>query len=291
LRAAGLTVRVAGAALTRGNAWADGQPVGVMHHHTALPVPFPVGALDGRRDGRVKCNLNTKPDGTVWFVAYRACNYSSGAGSKIVLDEVRNDVPPNGNAKERHLHDTTFGNRWFWNFENDHAGTGGPIPEAQYAAILVATEVVLDHFSLIPDNVISHAEWSARKVDPYWNNDRRSVQTIRDELKAGHARPKPPPPPPPTDWTKDLIMALPTLAKGDGFASEGKAHKRPDVKNAQGLLLAHDHKDENSATPETATDGWFGTGTDQSTRDFQAENHLSIDGVIGPQTWTVLLGQ
>jgi len=102
---------------------------------------------------------------------------------------------------------------------------------------------------------------------------------------------EPPPTEPPSTWTKDLIMALPTLAKGDGFASEGKASTRPDVANAQGLLLANGHKDENSATPETATDGWFGSGTDKSTRDFQTEKRLTVDGVIGQNTWTTLLGQ
>lgn len=43
------------------------------------------------------------------------------------------------------------------------------------------------------------------------------------------------------------------------------------------------------ANPEVKVDGNFGTGTQTAVRDFQAAEHLAVDGVTGPATWTALL--
>lgn len=179
LRTAGLTVVEYDGWLTRGGGWFDGRPTGVMHHHTALPVPYPPARLVG---DRLKANINTKPDGTVILLARGACNFSSGPGSSVVLNEVRRGVSPTANAKTRGLQDDMNGNPFFFNFENDHAGTGGPIPQVQLDAIVTATQVVLDHYGLTVGNVISHAEWTARKSDPFWNGDRRCIEQIRSAL-------------------------------------------------------------------------------------------------------------
>jgi hypothetical protein len=273
---------------TRGNNWAvNGKPEGVMQHHTGPPDPFPINKLYGPPFFRTKCNMATHPDGTLYLVAYKACNYSSGVGMKSVLtDYVRKSIAPTHNATSWGL---KGGNRHFWNLENSHLGDGSAIPVVQLDVIVLATQVVLDHFDLDPEQVISHASWTSRKVDPRWNgwDNRIAITQIRTLVDKEPL----PVPPPPADWTEDLIMALPTLAKGDGFTSEGKASTRPDVANAQGLLLANGHKDQNSATPETATDGWFGSGTAQATRNFQSASHLTVDGIIGRDTWTALLGQ
>ena len=99
------------------------------------------------------------------------------------------------------------------------------------------------------------------------------------------------PPEPPTDWTGELIMALPTLTRGDGYSSEGKSHLRPMVSRGQGLLLGNGYKDQDTADPEDASDGWFGPGTEAATKAFQKHAGEAVDGVIGPNTWTALLGQ
>lgn len=102
---------------------------------------------------------------------------------------------------------------------------------------------------------------------------------------------KPKPPKPPADWTKKVIMALPTLKKGDGMGTTASKAKGPDVKRAQGLLLANGFKDKNSSTPETATDGKFGTGTETAVKNFQKSKKLKQDGIVGQSTWTKLLGE
>lgn len=181
IRDAGLTVRADPGWESRGDDWREGQPIGIMMHHTAPPVPYPISGLNGS-DGKLKCNINTKPDGTVWLVARDACNYSSGSGSSIVLNEVRASTPPIQNAFDRELRDDTNGNVYFWNFENDHPGDGSPIPQVQLEAIVTATRVSLDYFGLNPGKVISHAEWTARKVDPYWNGSYRAIEEIRNSI-------------------------------------------------------------------------------------------------------------
>jgi hypothetical protein len=180
LEAAGLNVKVVDGWGTRGGAWAVGKPVGIMEHHTAAPVPYPVSKLYG---DLLKANINTKPDGTVWLIAQKACNYSSGSGSSVVLSEVRAGQPPTQNARERGLSDDMGGNAYYFNFENDHAGDGGPLPQVQHDAIVAATRVVLDHYGLGPGNVVSHAEWTTRKNDPNWNGSNRAIEAIREALE------------------------------------------------------------------------------------------------------------
>jgi hypothetical protein len=186
LRLAGLNVQTVSGWGARGSAWAVGEPVAVMHHHTAPPVPFPVSRLYGSLN---KCNINTKPDGTVWLLVGRACNYSSGMGSSVVLAEATAGEPPTKNAIDRDLGDDINGNPWFFNFENDHAGDGGPIPQVQLDAIVTATRVVLNHYALVPGNVISHAEWTRRKGDPYWNGSRRCIEDVRRALEDDDMKP------------------------------------------------------------------------------------------------------
>ena len=183
LEAAGLTVKELPGWKTRGGIWAtNNKPEGIMQHHTAAPVPYPPKRLAD--NNRIKANMNTKPDGTVWMIAYNACNYSSGPGSKVVLEEnVRPALAPIANAKERGLADNYGGNRYFFNYENDHLGDGSSLPAVQFDAIVDSTRVVLNHFGLVADQVISHAEHTRRKVDPNWNGDNRTaINQIRTAL-------------------------------------------------------------------------------------------------------------
>lgn len=162
---------------TRGNRWnVNGQPEGVMQHHTAPPNPYPIRKLYGLR---IKANMATHEDGTLFLIAYKACNYSSGYGMLDVLkSNVRMSIAPTHNARKRGL---KSGNRHFWNYENSHPGDGSPIPQVQLDTIIESTRVVLDHFELNANQVISHAEWTSRKIDPRWNGSNRiAIEEIRE---------------------------------------------------------------------------------------------------------------
>ena len=184
LRATGLTVNAVPGWATNGDHWPVGAPFGIMQHHTTAPIPYPISWLDGSSSGLVKCNLNIKQDGAVWLVNGRTCNFASGPGSAVVLSETKKNIAPPANARDRRLADTTTGNRYYFNIENDHAGLGGPISNTQYQAILTATGALMGFYDLKPNQVISHAEWTARKVDPYWNRSTRTVEQIRVDLSA-----------------------------------------------------------------------------------------------------------
>lgn len=181
LRNAGLNALPYGDWENRGHTWGGGhnKPAAVMHHHTAAPVPFPTHRLIG---SRLKANIQTQPDGKVWLLASGACNYSSGPGNIQVLQDLRNNIVPTQNARQRNLPDNFNGNPWYFNFENDHLGKGQPIPQVQLEAIVTATRVVLEHYGLPLSRVISHAEHTRRKTDPYWNNNRRCIDEIRQLL-------------------------------------------------------------------------------------------------------------
>jgi len=74
-------------------------------------------------------------------------------------------------------------------------------------------------------------------------------------------------------WTALLSAGSQPLL---GIGSTG-----PDVRRLQRALTA--------ALGRTVTiDGIFGTGTEQAVRDYQRSRGLSVDGVVGPQTWGAL---
>lgn len=69
------------------------------------------------------------------------------------------------------------------------------------------------------------------------------------------------------------VTGLPLLSKG----STGQP-----VRNLQGLLNAHGQR--------LAVDGDFGPATDSAVRAFQISAHIGVDGAVGVQTWSALLG-
>jgi len=69
-----------------------------------------------------------------------------------------------------------------------------------------------------------------------------------------------------------MLQPFPVLRRND------KAHPVPTL---QYLLRAHGHT--------VTVDGEFGPKTDAAVRSFQQEKHLTVDGIVGPNTWRALL--
>ena len=272
---------------TRGFGWhVDGEPEGIMEHHTAPPNPYPIKKLYGPPLFFIKANMATHEDGTLFLIAYRACNFSSGRGSRKVLTEnVRKRIAPIHNATVRGF---KGGNRHFWNVESSHPGDGSKISPIQLNTIVIATRVVADHFGLVSEQVISHAEWTKRKIDPNWNgNNRFAITQIRELVEGGGTVPVPP-----TDWTKELMKMLPTLRQGDGFAGGPNPQFRDDVRRIQANVAIDGIKANNTFDPQTGMpDGLFGKGTNSAVREFQGKHGLVVDGIAGEKTWTVSMGQ
>jgi Putative peptidoglycan binding domain len=82
--------------------------------------------------------------------------------------------------------------------------------------------------------------------------------------------------------TEQIMRDLPTLKQGD---------TGPDVRRAQGLLVAAGHDLGVTGLRKDGIDGNFGKTTDGAVRVLQAACHIDVDGEVGPdQTWPALLG-
>lgn len=91
------------------------------------------------------------------------------------------------------------------------------------------------------------------------------MSALRDDFFGGQ--------PPAPGWTEQIVKQLTTVQQG----MTGEA-----VRTAQGALTARHEL--------IAVDGIFGPATDAAVRHQQGLAHLVVDGIVGQQTWPVLLG-
>lgn len=151
-------------------------PVGILNHHTAPPVPYPVDKL------LKSCNLNVTPDGVVYVIS-AGYQWDSGMGDPKVLAAIRaNLVPPW--PQDRTDSERINGNPWFVDIEVDHAGDGSPLPEAAHHALLVCDAAICRHEGWDPRiRLLGHREWTRRKIDPRWDTPPDNpMPAIRQEV-------------------------------------------------------------------------------------------------------------
>ncbi|MDH3602635.1 MAG: peptidoglycan-binding protein [Candidatus Tectomicrobia bacterium] len=74
-------------------------------------------------------------------------------------------------------------------------------------------------------------------------------------------------------------MAGPVLRQGEGFSNQSP-EKRDDIRRMQELLQR--------AGYAVDADGLFGQGTAKVVQAFQRDHGLSVDGIVGPNTWDAL---
>ena len=93
---------------------------------------------------------------------------------------------------------------------------------------------------------------------------------LKDTFFGGSA----PPPPTIPAWQVSMMNSLPTTKAGDSG---------PVVRRVQGLCRA--------ALPSSslAIDGAFGPNTTAAVKQVQAAAHVTVDGIVGPVTWNVLV--
>lgn len=97
--------------------------------------------------------------------------------------------------------------------------------------------------------------------------------------------------PPPTTTltpTEEIMQALPTLKEGDGI--KPKTSLKEDVQRAQALLAVAGYVAANTFDKDHKPDGLFGPGTAAAVKKFQGAKKLSVDGIVGINTWTKLMG-
>lgn len=106
-----------------------------------------------------------------------------------------------------------------------------------------------------------------------------TVARIRAEIGGAGSEPAPV-----TDWTEELIMALPTIRKGDRGAH---------VARSMGLLAAAGYPPAKSRRKNGTYDGIAGSGWESACKRFQAGEGVrnsvrkdgTGDGIFGRQTW------
>lgn len=111
------------------------------------------------------------------------------------------------------------------------------------------------------------------------DGDKVLSQRFADMITGSSTAPQPKPEPTPIPVDKSCIvnLKLPILRFNP-------AVKSTYVEIAQRMLIS-----KNYACGAAGADGYFGNGTLQGVKNFEEENSLPQDGVIGPEFWTKLL--
>jgi len=164
LRRSGVTVNEIAGWQTRSSTGAGGcfTPVGVMIHHT---VSLGAAALADITTN-IKANFFVNRAGVVSVVSGRRANHA-GEGAQQVLDDTAAGIAPTGTAVARGLVDGPIGNGHYYGFENENAGDGVmPWPAVQLLAIARSAAALCQRHGWSEKRVISHAEWTRRKIDP-----------------------------------------------------------------------------------------------------------------------------
>lgn len=99
--------------------------------------------------------------------------------------------------------------------------------------------------------------------------------------------PKPTPKPEPKpekNWTEKIVDELPLLKQRTDLHRASEADRV-----LQGLLVSHGVLDLRPNLDGDRFDGKFGKSTDAAVRKFQSRKGLTVDGVVGKNTWSALL--
>lgn len=151
-------------------------PVGIMMHHTTGNGPNDLA--DVVRG--TKANFYVDRAATIHMVAAGRANHA-GKGARQVLDEVSRGIAPTDTAARRRLQDRIIGNGHFYGFENENLGNGQAWPADQLDTMARAAASLCQLHCWRESRVISHAEWTKRKVDPTgidMNDFRRRVASF-----------------------------------------------------------------------------------------------------------------
>lgn len=220
-------------------------PVGVMNHHDALnnavTTDRGLAIIEGGRPDLPGplANFWAEDDGTIYVVAGGNCNHA-GMGSAVVLDRVKRDVPPGGDAAALGLSSTIVGNPWFFGIEVHNAGDGrDPYEGPQLDALLKLNASLCIAGGWSQNRCVHHREWTARKPDMSWRGPLRDNVALHMLTMTGAppAPAAPPPPPPPfrvvRDWQEDPLqrieLVIPLDDQGRGWRRLDGTSGTPDV--------------------------------------------------------------
>lgn len=101
-----------------------------------------------------------------------------------------------------------------------------------------------------------------------------------------------------TDWIDAVMSSFPLTsnapAPADDSSYPGSSTKRGSratarIRQIQEKLVEHGARNSRNSGP-LVVDGDFGAATDAAVKAFQDARGLTVDGIVGPQTWAALFG-
>jgi hypothetical protein len=255
-RGAGLEVTEVDGWRTRGRTYCTMRPKGVVCHHTAGPKSGDMPSLRLLVEGRKGLpgplsQYGLGRSGKVYVVAAGTSNHA-GAGGWKGLDSNCDVI----------------------GIEAENSGSD-PWPTKQLEAYVALVAAICDHLAIDTSMVAAHREWApSRKPDPHSIDMDEFRRWVDDTRKGVAVAPKAPP------------QIKPEFAFGIGrvTVAQDQNDTHPDVRRAQGLLAAY------SPLAPGAVDGLAGPKFDRSVRAYQDLKGITVDGVVGEQTWRALEG-
>ena len=200
-------------------------PLAVFWHHTAsstTPANDLSYMIDGSPDAPIG-NMLLDRTGTVWPIAAGASNCAGKGGPSTFS---RGTIP------------LDQGNTRGWQIEAQNSGIGEPWPVDQVDAYFAASNALNELFGNLPSDVISHAGYTSRKIDPAtagavqgpWHpagvntSGTWSLDDMRDECvrRAGSNVPVPPIPPPSEDDDMAAFIIVNTNTGQPALVYDGK---------------------------------------------------------------------
>jgi peptidoglycan hydrolase-like protein with peptidoglycan-binding domain len=253
LRAKGVTVKEVPGWETHARPYTF-DPSGVMVHHTAGSNSLKV-VRNGRKGlpGPLAQFLISK-SGVVYLISQGYSNHA-GKGNSSVLKRTRAGLAPKGKATSR---GDINGNRHYWGIEVENLGNGkDPYPDVQIQALTALTAALCEINDWSSNRIVHHKEWTSRKIDMSYRGD---VRGITADIMSGKI---------PRNYSVDCSNGIFQLKDRGDCVNEIQKH-----------LIRH------GAT--ITADGNFGPNTKGAVEAFQEKNSLTVDGIVGGQSWAKL---
>jgi len=289
LQAAGLDVEAEpGWETRRGSRYSfdhrPGGTLGMIVHHTAAggsaDMPCRNICVNGRSDLKgplVQFLLGRS--GKLLLISQNRCNHAGRGSSEVVKDlEANRDITAEFDAGQGAYNARNFperqndykrGNGVLWGVEVENNGIGEEYSAEQLKALVKLCAAMCKWQGWDHNRIIHHREWTSRKYDMSYTGPlrelvKKAMTSNRWQLPKSAVQIGTKPPAKPAARSS-------ALRRGD---------KGDEVKEIQQAL---------SQLGYTVTvDGDFGVGTHWAIRRFQKKHRLTVDGIVGPKTLSVL---
>ena len=290
LQAAGLDVEAEpGWETRRGSRYSfdhrPGGTLGMIVHHTAAggsaDMPCRNICVSGRSDLRgplVQLLLGRGPSPKLLLISQNRCNHAGRGSSEVIKDlKAHRDITTEFDAGQDAYNARNFGrandyrkgNGRFWGVEVENNGVGEEYSQAQMKALVKLCAAMCKWQGWDHNRIIHHREWTSRKYDmsytgPLREYVKKAIASNRWQIPKGAAQPG---------------------KKANPVSSGASATLRRGDKGDQVVTL---QKALNSIGYKISVDGSFQASTHLAVRRFQRKNRLTVDGVVGKQSWSRL---